>query len=177
MFKHAISVGLRRAYQTIKYRIYETLPVLSIDREHQRSHHPLKNLSAGMTFQLKEGLIFPYVQKTHVKEYVIRLAKVTNQVDIRYCLRISRNKINIFLKDKERVDYFLQHLAGTEIDKNFVKARRLANPDKRIIISYAPPFVPQQLINSFNVKLFSNITFLKLGMKDEQYSHIQSFHH
>lgn len=65
----------------------------------------------------EEALISPYVERAQVKEYVILLSKIINPVDIRYCLRISRNRVNIFLKCKEGVDYFLRHHTRIKIDK------------------------------------------------------------
>lgn len=71
-----------------------------------------------------------------------------------------------------------QH-AGIQINRQFIKARRIVNADKRIIISDTPPSIIHdsiaQLITSFNVKITSNITFIKFGTSDKNLSHVQSF--
>ncbi len=127
----------------------------------------------------EQCIIFPYTDGIRLSEYVYKLAEVIRPSDIRYCSRISRNRVSFYLSSVKIVDEFLDKQSGILINKQFVKARRLINPDKRILISNAPPSVPHELIaelmNSLNVNLSSDISFLKFGIKDDNLSHLHSF--
>lgn len=74
---------------------------------------------------------------------------------------------------------FWKRHAGLNINKQFIKTKRLINPDKRIIIYNVPPSIPHdditELIKSFDIKLSFDITFVKFGIKDDEFSRLQ-FH-
>lgn len=138
------------------------------------------NITKNESFPTKEHcIIFPYIEGSTVKEYVYKLAEVIPSSKIRYCSRISRNRVSFYLDSKSTVDLFLDKHVGFEVNKQYVKGRRLINQDKRIIISNAPPHIPHteisETIKSFNVEMSSQITFLKFGIPDEGLAHLQSF--
>ncbi len=127
----------------------------------------------------EQCIIFPFIEGVRISDYVYKLAEVIQPSDIRFCSRISRNRVSFYLSSVKVVDEFLDKHFGIQINRQFIKARRLVNSDKRIVISNAPPSIPHEIIaetiKSFNVQLSSEISFLKFGIKEEKFSHLQSF--
>lgn len=153
------------------------------------SSHIVKNTTNNKSFAeatLNEGyptdeqcIIFPFIEGVRISDYVYKLAEVIQPSDIRFCSRISRNRVSFYLRSVKVLDEFLDKHFGIQINRQFIKARRLVNPDKRIVISNASPSIPHEniaeTIKLFNVQLSSEITFIKFGIKEEEFSHLQSF--
>lgn len=124
-------------------------------------------------------IILPYTKNIRIQEYVFSLSDLIKPKDILFCLRMSRDRIGIYLSSKEIVDDFLQKHGLITTFNHKIPARRYVNHDKRIIISNAPPHLPhnviEELIQQYDVNLSSNINFLRLGVQDDRLTHVLSF--
>lgn len=156
-------------YRQVDQTVTDTIKTKTFANATKNEHFPTD----------EQCIILPYIDGTRVQDYVYKIAEKVNPKDIRFCSRISKNRVSLYFSNKKIVDDFLDKHLGIEINKQFIKARRLTNPDKRIVISNAPPSIPHEVIaelmKSFNVELSSEINFLKFGIKDEKFSHLHSF--
>lgn len=125
-----------------------------------------------------QAICFNLIKGTNEKDYITAVGNIIQPVNIRVVSRMSRDRCALFLSDKKYVDLLVENHSTLHIDNKPVSIRRLVNPNKRFIISNICPSIPHDfieniLINQYNVKLESSISFLKYGMKNiTGYSHL-----
>lgn len=128
----------------------------------------------------EQGIILtPGYPEIQLEEYLLTLCEKIEPDKIIFASRISNNRINVFLKDKESVDKLLQNNKTMQIQGKKIEIRRYSTPSKRILISNCSPIIPNQIIEDYfkqiGLKPVSPITFLKIGSKHSILKNIYSF--
>jgi len=113
------------------------------------------------------------------KEYVMAIAKITSPKNIIFISRISKDRLCIFLSNKNWVDELINNHETILIKDVPIKIRRYYNPNKRIIISNVCPTIPNEIIlqtlQSINIIPVSAITNIGAGIHEVGFEHILSF--
>ncbi|CAI6352078.1 unnamed protein product [Macrosiphum euphorbiae] len=113
------------------------------------------------------------------KDYIIAIGNIVKPVNIIFASRISNKRLCIFLTNKALVDNLIINYPIITVNEQQFKIRKLHNPNKRIILSNVYPNIPHEAIenefNNLNIGLRSNISFLRAGIQDAEFSHILSF--
>lgn len=133
------------------------------------------------TFQFPtkdQAIIFPSIDDAKLQEYILALGKLLQPKHILFASRIANNRICIYLSSKRMVDTFITEHKHITININNLQARRLITPAQRLL-SNVSPTIPHAILEEqllgLKIKLLSPITFLRIGITDNQYSHILSF--
>nr|CAH7756748.1 unnamed protein product [Callosobruchus chinensis] len=136
---------------------------------HHTPKHPNKD----------QAIIFNAVDGAKIQDYLLQLGPIVNPRNIKFCSRISNNRICIYLSSKTQVDQFLDHPGEIKINNEIIKARRMVTPADRLVISNVCPTLPHAVLRDrlleFGINIISPITFLRIGAPLPEYSHILSF--
>src|SRR6266576_5930399 len=88
--------------------------------------------------------------------------------------RISNNRVVVFLSNAQLVDKFIEDHGDVTINSNFIKARKLRSPSKKLIISNVSAVIPnnvlQESLTKLNLKLTSPISLLRVQPQDDEFS-------
>lgn len=126
-----------------------------------------------------QGLILNGYPEIHLEEYLLALSEKIDPKQIIAASRISNNRINIFLTNKELVHKITTQNRYLKIQDKQVEIRKYATPTKRILISHCSPIIPNNLLEEkltqLGMRLASPIIFLKIGSKYPQFKEILSF--
>lgn len=126
-----------------------------------------------------QAIIFPTVTESSLEDYLLALGPLVGPKNIKYCSRISNNRMCIYLSDKETVDKFLNEHGSIIVNNERLQARRLVTPAERLVISNVSPTIPHNLIEfslrNLGIQLQSPISFLRIGISNPEYNHILSF--
>lgn len=137
------------------------------------------NVAKTVKFPKKDqAIVFPSKEEFQAKEYVIALGETIGPEHILYAGRMSNNRVCIYLTSKEKVESFITVHGGINIRDEFITARKLIAPAKRLILSNVQPCIPHYVIEdalkSNGLKLVSSMSFIGFGIPDDRYRHIGS---
>lgn len=126
-----------------------------------------------------QGIILNAVDGLYTEEYVLAVGAIIGPEKITHYSKLSHNRINIYLNNKQTADEFVKRNPTIHIKNNTIIVRHLLTPNKRIVISNACPTIPHNAIENelrnMGLKITSQMNFLRAGIQHEGYSHILSF--
>lgn len=97
------------------------------------------------------AIVFRYIEGTSKNEYIVAVGKIIQAKNGLFAFRIS----NLC------VEHFMQKHKGIYLNNDFIIARRLIAPAKRIILSNISPHIPNDVVlreaEKFNLKMVSRI--------------------
>lgn len=127
----------------------------------------------------EQAIVLDVVDGIKISDYIIAVGSIVGPKNVKFASRISNNRVCIYLSSKNLVDTLIQTTSEVIIEGNKINIRRLISPAKRIIMSNVCPTIPHHLIENelkiIGLELVSPTSFLKVGIIDEQYSHVFSF--
>lgn len=158
-------------------------------RNEDMNSQPISNIQTSysravnnqpMNFPTKhQAIIFNSIEGVKIQDYVIALGNKIGPKNITFASRISHNRICIYLANKNLVDKFINEHRNIEINNETIEARKLIAPSERLIISNVCPSIPHTILENElkrnGIKPLSSISFLRIGITDPEYAHIQSF--
>lgn len=126
-----------------------------------------------------QAVVLTSLEGFKLHEYITAVGSIIGPKNVIFASRITNNRICIYLSSSNLVDNFLTNRNTIQIQNTDIEIRRLVTPAQRLVISNVCPTIPnaeiEKLLLSFNTKLMSRITFLRVGMQESDYSHILSF--
>ena len=145
---------------------------------HSQQQNQQKTYSSALTqesFLTKEqAILFNSLDGIRLQEYIFALGTLIGP-SIIFSLRISNNRICIYLFSKEKVNQFLSEYGSININN----VCRLVLPAQHLLLSKVSPTIPhltlENNLKNLGLKLVSPITFLKIGVNNPEYNHILSF--
>ncbi|CAH2002191.1 unnamed protein product [Acanthoscelides obtectus] len=85
----------------------------------------------------------------------------------------------MYLSNTDSVDKIITEHKSIKIQDHDIEIRRLVTPAQRLVISNVCPSVPNNIIESslttMGLKLLSRMTYLRVGMPENEYNHILRF--
>lgn len=139
-----------------------------------------KQQQQPMTYPDKEqGIILNGYPEIHLEEYLLALTEIIEPTEILAASRISNNRINIFLRNKNTVQKITTNNKFLQIQGKQIEIRKYATPTKRILISHCSPIIPNNILEEklreIGMRLASPIMFLRIGSKYPQFKDVLSF--
>ena len=128
-----------------------------------------------------QGIIFNHLEGTKIRDYLLAIHQLIGGAkNILAASRVSGSRVIIFLASREMVEKFQKEHGGFHLGTSFVKTRVIKTPATKLIISNISPTVPNtaiedQLTNTFNLKLASPISVLRVSPTDDIFSHVVSW--
>lgn len=137
-------------------------------------------LSTSFKFPVRDqAIVFPSVEGISKNEYIVAVGNIIQPCNVIFASRISNGRICVYFSNKELVESFMSDHKGIYFNNEFIAARRLISPAKRIILSNVSPHIPNEVIlqeiEKCNLKVVSRISFIGAGIGDPQYKHVFSF--
>lgn len=150
------------------------------DRAQPSFANALKYARAKVSFPEREqAIVFDTLDNTVKDDYIVGVGKLIGPKNIIFASRVSNNRVCIYLSSKKMVETFIAVHEGITINDEFVRARRLVSPAKRVILSNVSPCIPHEAIEyelkRLKLKTVSHITFIGAGLVNPEYKHILSF--
>lgn len=144
-------------------------PTLLYSQATERSMFPKKD----------QAIITDSVEGLQIKDYVLAIGGLVGPENIRFASRISQGRVCLYLSNRELADNVTAKDTTINIGTHSLTLRPLISKSKRIIISNVCPIIPHSvLLNKlleYEIKPISQISFLKAGINEPNYSHIMSF--
>lgn len=135
----------------------------------QRENFPTKE--QAITIDAVDGI--------PIKQYVNAIGNLVGPANIRFISRISNNRVCMYLSSPENVVNLIERHPTITVDGKILEIRPLISKAKRIILSNVCPVISHSVLeNEFkklNIKLESQMTFLRAGLADAGYTHIMNF--
>lgn len=137
------------------------------------------NIVKSSSYPKKEqAIVYPAIHGYQVRDYVIATGSKVGPKNILSASRMSNNRVCIYLSSIDIVNSFIEKEGGISIGDEFIAARKLILPAKRLILSNVPPYIPDYVIVDALkeiVKMVSPISTLGAGIGLEEYSHVTCF--
>lgn len=137
------------------------------------------NVVKSSSYPKKEqAIVYSAIHGHQVRDYVIATGSIVGPKNILSASRMSNNRVCIYLASVDVVNKFIESEGGINIDNEFIAARKLILPAKRLILSNVPPCIPDYIIVDALkeiVKMVSPISTLGAGIGLEEYSHVTCF--
>lgn len=125
----------------------------------------------AIVLEAKEGL--------QLKDYIFAIGNLTDPANIRFASRISNGRICMFLASKEIADSITSKHEHIKVNNNKIPLRPLMTKHKRIILSNVYPSIThskvEEIIDNLHIRRGSPVSYLKVGVNDQNFSHIYSF--
>lgn len=126
-----------------------------------------------------EAIILDSVDGIPLKEYIKSIGDLIDPKNIKFVSRISKNRICMYLANKDIVNSLTLEPTMVKINDNEIVIRPLLTKYRRIIISNVCPIIPHYVLENklieAGIRLGSKITFLRVGLSEPGYGHIMSF--
>lgn len=123
-------------------------------------------------------VIFP-VEEIEIEECLNALGKIVGLSSIQYVSDIMEKEVFVYLDTRSAVVELVKKLSTILVNDKVLYIRRLIVPKKRIIISNVPPSIPHETIEQFfrinNIRVTSDLKFMKADLQDPKHTHICSF--
>lgn len=160
--------------------MFTPTPLSQNQTQSQQNQSSYAKVAEKSSFPTKEqAIIIDSIENVQLKDYVYALGKVINPKDIKFVSRISKNRICMYLSDKSQVDKLTESKTTITINNSDLEIRPLLTKFKRIILSNVCPIIPHSVLmdqlKNLNIRLGSQMTFLRAGVPDPEFSHILSF--
>ena len=143
-----------------------------------------KSSYAAMTNKLifpkrDQAVILDCVEGLERNDYIYAVGDIVKPANVIFASRISNDRMCIYLSKKELVDNLTERYEKIKIGEHSVNIRPLMIKMQRIVLSNVSPTIPHSLIeetlDKLNINRGSPVSFLKVGLIREGYSHVQSF--
>lgn len=137
----------------------------------------IQNSYAKLTSRInrnKHAIVFPALEEVQLQSYIKSLGKIIGPARITYASKISNNRICIYLDSEATVEKFLNdHSGEIKLNNKVMKARKLMQPSKRLLISNVFPDITneclQEALNFLGIKTLSKVTEMKVSVDDSEY--------
>lgn len=126
----------------------------------------------------EQAFVVQAVEGTTIVQYIRSVADIVGGKNVLFGSRMSLGRVAFYLSSVKAVDDFMANHGGIIIGDQFLTARRLVTKAERLVISNVCPSIPHTAIEKVlktSVKIVSPMTFISLGIKDEDLSHVFSF--
>lgn len=126
-----------------------------------------------------QGIILDNVEDPHIEQYIYKIGEIVDPKHITHAAKIARNRVCIYFNNKNIVEHITNNYKFIAVDHNVIPIRPLVLPSQRLIISPVQPIIPDSLIENelkkIGIKLTTPIKPLRLGLKNDRFSHIYGF--
>ncbi|CAH1971857.1 unnamed protein product [Acanthoscelides obtectus] len=126
-----------------------------------------------------QAILLTAVDGIKIHDYIIAIGSIVGPKNILFASRIANGRICMYLSNTDSVDKIITEHKSIKIQDHDIEIRRLVTPAQRLVISNVCPSVPNNIIESslttMGLKLLSRITYLRVGMPENEYNHILSF--
>lgn len=151
-----------------------------INERSQQSTSTYSQVFQDSLFPKKEqAIIVDSQDDLTIKEYTTAVGQMIEPKNILFVSRISNNRICFYLSKQNIVDKLVEKPTYVQVGVHRLLIRSLITKTKRIIISNVCPIIPHSVIinklNDMGITPVSNLTFIKAGLNEPEYSHILSF--
>lgn len=158
----------------------ESSQKITINQSQQPPKMNYAKVSQSLNFPKRDqAIVLQAVNGFTVKDYVSEIIKITDKENIRFVSRISNGRVCIYLPSKKIADELVEQRQKIKIGDTEINISPLKLPSKRIIISNVYPEIPHYLIekelNERQIRMESNISFIRAGMPDLGIQHAFSF--
>lgn len=141
---------------------------------------PSQSTNVPTIFPKKEqAIVIDVNENLRLNDYVTTIGKIVEPKNVFAASRISNNRVCIYLTDVKLVDMVTDSFPTIKIEEYELNVRRLVTPARRVILSNVCPSIPHNILISvllsLGLKPASQMTFLRAGRLDEEYSHVFSF--
>lgn len=127
----------------------------------------------------EQAIVIPNKEGVQLREYVCRVGEIIGPSNVRFASKISNGRVCIFLGSKEIAEDLVSKQTKVNIGGTELEIRLLITRHKRIILSNVCPSIPhiyiEEMIDKLKIRRTSPISFLRAGIPDQAYSHVQSF--
>ena len=127
----------------------------------------------------EQAIVLDSVEGISIQEYTVAIGKITDPKNIRFVSRISHGRVCLYLNSKENADKLTESNKKVVIGQHALEIRPLISKAKRIILSNVCPIIPHHIVQEelikHNIRLSSQITFIRAGINDPSYAHVLSF--
>lgn len=126
-----------------------------------------------------QAIIMTAYDNISIGDYVTKLLEYIKPTQIIGASRVGQGKICIYLDNKETANQIISNHPIINISGKEVKITSNSTPTTKIIISHVELSLPnpaiEQKLKEIGFKLASPITFLRIGINNEQLQHVLSF--
>lgn len=126
-----------------------------------------------------QAIVIDSIEGSSLEDYILATAKVINPNEIRFASKISKNRVCVFLANKDIVNRLAEKKTYITINTTTLEIRPLLSKSRRIILSNVCPVIPNYVLlstfNNLNIRLNSTITHLRAGFSAAGLSYILSF--
>lgn len=126
-----------------------------------------------------QAIVIDSITDIPIDKYIFEIGKLTNPSNIRFVLRISGNRVCVYLDSKQTVNDLTTKHTHIVINDNTLQLRPLITQHKRLILSNVCPIIPYYILidalNQLKIRINSSMTFLRARISNPGYSHILSF--
>ena len=126
----------------------------------------------------EQAIVLDSVEGISIQEYTVAIGKITDPKNIRFVSRISHGRVCLYLNSKENANKLTESNKKIIIGQHVLEIRPLISKAKRIILSNVCPIIPHHIIQEelvkHNIRLSSQITFIRAGINDPSYAHVLS---
>lgn len=152
----------------------------SADNQVTLSPKPLYSRVAQSIPKKDQAIIFPALEQTKIKEYLLSVSSLIGSKSIIAASRISHQRICMYLASKKSVDTFIEQHAGIVVNSQFLSAKRLVEPSKKIILSNVHPCIPDtyilEALMQHGIRPTSALINMKVRIPEHnEFDHISSF--
>lgn len=144
---------------------------------HSNPTFSYSNILKTEMFPTKENAIILQKQENfQITDYILGFSNITDLKNIIDAYPMSYNRIVIFFRTAQIASEITKKYTHININNIQVPIRSLISPSKRMIIT-VPAYIPHEhiknILDSYNVKMTSTITHLKVS-SDPRIAHINS---
>ncbi|CAH2018881.1 unnamed protein product [Acanthoscelides obtectus] len=126
-----------------------------------------------------QAILLTALDGIKIHDYIIAIGSIVGPKNILFASRIANGRMCMYLSNTDSVDKIITEHKSIKVQDHDIEIRRLVTPAQRLVISNVCPSVPNNIIESslttMGLKLLSRITYLRVGMPENEYNHILSF--
>lgn len=138
-----------------------------------------QNLNQPLNYKVpskKQAIVLDNIEDSEIEEYIYKIGEIVDPKHITHASKIANNRLCIYFDSIEIVDNIASKTNHIKLNNIKIPIRRLVSLSSRIIISGGQPCVSdsqvEEELKKLGMKLESPITPLRLGLKNDRFSHI-----
>ena len=148
----------------------------STSSTHKTYAHASQGKPTPTFYTRNHAIVIDIHEDFPITDYVVAVGSLVGPKQIHSASRISNNRICIYLKLVNLVDYLVTSVKKITVQDKEFTLRKMITPAKRLLISNVCSSIPHQVleieIKKFGLTMVSPITTLRAGIHHEAYSHV-----
>lgn len=126
-----------------------------------------------------QAIVIDASPEAQIQDYVTSLASYVKPEQIKFVSRISNNRVCVYFSNQQVAQEFVSKQQKIKVNNSVLHVRPLITKNIRVVLSNVCPIIPHDIIEQefakLEIKLTSQITFLKVGLQNPAFNHIMSF--